>query len=180
MRRVLEIGGLGGYSAMNFLSALDQSNDATLYTVDFNPLPVQTSRQGSAKHKIVIKNAVSLTSADLDDERLDLVFFDCHDMIQLEVYENLVRTGMIDDRTVITLHDTNLHFPPLGLTWGNIVCEDGNQGYAHQPVERFMVNVFKEKGYDVYLLLHTRPEAHSAEFPFRHGVAVCRKFRRLE
>jgi predicted O-methyltransferase YrrM len=180
MRRILEIGGLSGYSAMNFLSALDRSQNPTLYTVDFNPVPVQTPKEGSAKHKIILKNAVNLTSDDLDGERLDLVFFDCHDMVQIQVYENLVKIGIIDDKTVIALHDTNLHYEPHGPKNGPLVVEDGNQGRAHQTVERIMVNLFKEKyGYYVYLL-HTGPDAHNADFPFRHGVAVCRKFRRLQ
>ena len=180
MRRVLEIGGLSGYSALNFLSALDRSTgNPTLYTVDFNEVPVQTPKEGSARHKIVIKNAVNLTSQDLDDERLDLVFFDCHDMVQMKVYENLVKIGLVDDKTVIALHDTNLHYEPHGPKNGPLVVEDGHQGRAHQTVERIMVNIFKEKyGYDVYLL-HTSPDVHHAEFPFRHGVAVCRKFRNL-
>lgn len=36
--RILEIGGLGGYSAKNFLRATESLKDSCVYTVDINPV----------------------------------------------------------------------------------------------------------------------------------------------
>ena len=174
MRRILEIGGLSGYSARNFLAAMDRSGPgAVLYTVDLNPVPVV-----GPGHRVIVKNALHLTAADVDDLPLDLIFFDCHDMFQMETFARLVHHKVINDATVLALHDTNLHYPPLGLQQGPFVVQDGHAGYAHQKVERDMVNLFKAMGYDAFSL-HTTPDKHDEGFPFRHGVTVCKKYPHL-
>jgi hypothetical protein len=169
--RVLEIGGLEGYSAHNFLRAVSWSAQGVVYTVDLNPVPVQ-----GPNHRTITKNARDLTLDDVDRVPVDLVFFDCHDLVQMEIYYAFVREGIITDRTVLALHDTNLHYAPFQI-WGPYLPSEG--GFAHQPVERTMVNMFKDLGYDVFSV-HTTREKHDASFPFRHGVTVCQKFRRLE
>lgn len=173
MRRVLEIGGLGGYSATNFLAALDRSGPgAVLYTVDLNPVPVI-----ARNHKVIVKNALHITPADVDELPLDMVFFDCHDMVQMDIYTAFVENRLITDDTVLALHDTNLHYEPLGMRWGPFVREeDGREGWAHQTVEREMVNKFKTMGYDAFSL-HTTADKHHEGFPFRHGITVCQKFK---
>lgn len=169
LNRVLEFGGLSGYSATNFLRAMDKV-DGILYTVDLNPVPVR-----GPNHKVIVKNALNMTAADVDSKPLDLVFFDCHDMVQMDIYHRFVEQGIINDATVLALHDTNLHYAPYNV-WGPFVATEG--GYAHQPVERRMVNAFKDMDYNVFLL-HTTKDKHSADFPFRHGVAICQKFKKL-
>lgn len=76
-----------------------------------------------------------------------MIFFDCHDLVQLDIYDKFVNENIISDNTIIALHDTNLHYPPHRVnhheSMKNIVCQDGHYGYAHQPVERHMTNVFK-------------------------------------
>ncbi len=174
MRRVLEIGGLSGYSARNFVAAIQASGPGSvLYTVDLNPVPVV-----AANHRVIVKNALDMVAADVDGQPLDLVFFDCHDMVQMQMYQRFVEQGLINDDTMLALHDTNLHYPPVDVRQGLLVDQDGHAGYAHQPVEREMVNLFKGIGYDV-LSLHTTPDRHDAGFPFRHGLTVCKKFRKL-
>jgi predicted O-methyltransferase YrrM len=169
LTRVLEIGGLNGYSALNFLKSMDQVN-GTVYTVDINPVPIQ-----APNHVVIIKNALGLTASDFGGEALDLVFFDCHDMAQMVVYHMLVKQGIINDNTILALHDTNLHYDPYQM--GNtFVPEEG--GFAHQPVERQMVNIFKAMGYDVFCL-HTTRDKHSDNFPFRHGLTICKRFKYL-
>lgn len=169
MNRVLEIGGLSGYSARNFVAALDQV-EGVVYTVDLNPVPVV-----APNHKVIVKNALHLTVQDVDSTPLDMVFFDCHDMVQMDIFHHFVKEGIIQDHTILALHDTNLHYPPFQV-FGPFVQSEG--GYAHQPVEREMVNRFKDYGYDIFML-HTTKEKHSAAFPFRHGITVCQKFKRL-
>jgi len=168
LQRILEIGGLNGYSSTNFLAAVT-GHGGVVYTVDINPVP-----QKAANHIVLLKNAVHLTPRDLGNEPLDLVFFDCHDMVQMDVYKVLEEHGLITDRTILALHDTNLHYAPWNV-WGEYVAEE--DGYAHQPVERQMVNMFKDMGYDCFAL-HTTKEKHSDTFPFRHGITLCQKFRR--
>lgn len=170
LNRILEIGGLNGYSSNNFLRSMDQV-DGMLYTVDLNPVPVQ-----GPNHKTIEKNALYLTAQDLDNKPLDLVFFDCHDMIQMEIYHRLVNQSIIHDNTIVALHDTNLHYIPFQVC-GYLLKEE--EGYVHQPVEREMVNILKDLGYDIFML-HTTKEKHSDKFPFRHGITICQKFNRLK
>ena len=141
LQRILEIGGLNGYSAKNFLQALEYTTNGVLYTCDINPVNILAKN-----HKVIIKNALELTIDELDNLPLDLIFFDCHDMVQMEIYCKFVNYGIINDNTVIALHDTNLHYPPY-QQWGVYIPEEN--GYAHQPVERNMVNIFKSIGYDI-------------------------------
>jgi hypothetical protein len=170
LNRILEIGGGEGYSARNFLQSMDKVN-GKLYTVDINPVPILAEN-----HKVIIKNALHLSVSDVDDQAVDLVFFDCHDIIQMDIFHYYVANGIITDNTILALHDTNLHYEPFQI-FGSYIPEEG--GYAHQPVERKMVNIFKSIGYDIFTL-HTTKDKHTAEFPFRHGITVCQKFKELK
>ena len=163
MRRILEIGGLSGYSGENFIRAVGEHG--VVYTVDMNPLEAR-----APNHKVIIKDARHMTYDDVDAEPLDLVFFDCHDIVQLHIFCQLRNVGAITDRTVLALHDTNLHYAPYQAPWSVYVPE--KDGYAHQPVERHMANEFKKVGYNVFHL-HTTKDAHSDAFPFRHGITIC-------
>lgn len=170
LERILEIGGLNGYSGKNFLQALSYSNKGILYTCDINDVP-----KLGENHKVIVKNALDLSKDDLDNKTLDLVFFDCHDIIQLNIYEKLLKNNIIDDKTILALHDTNLHYSPYQHCGKYISADDG---YAHQQVERHMVNIFKEKGYDIFSI-STDATKHNADFPVRHGITVCKKFTHL-
>ena len=170
LQRILEIGGLSGYSAKNFLEALQFNKNGIVYTCDLNPVPVLAEN-----HKVIIKNALNLTIDEIDNAPLDLLFFDCHDMIQMDIYYKFVSQGIINDNTILALHDTNLHYPPYQHCGVYIQQENG---FAHQPVERHMVNIFKQLGYDIFSIStdHTK---HSPDFPVRHGITVCKKFKIL-
>lgn len=170
LNRVLEIGGLSGYSAKNFLQSMDKVK-GMLYTVDINHLPTL-----AANHKVIVKNALYLTPEDVDNAPIDIVFFDCHDMVQMDIFHHFVKNGIITDKTILALHDTNLHYAPF-QAWGPYVPEE--DGFAHQTVERTMVNRFKAMGYDIFSL-HTTKDKHSPEFPYRHGITVCQKFKELK
>jgi len=170
LERILEIGGLNGYSATNFLKALSFSKNSILYTCDLNYIPIL-----APNHKVIIKNALDLSTTDLDNKPLDLIFFDCHDMIQMDIYHKLREDNIINDNTILALHDTNLHYPPYHHCGIYIENEDG---YAHQPIERNMVNIFKNMGYDIFSI-STDSTKHSDDFPVRHGITVCKKFKFL-
>lgn len=170
MKRVLEIGGLSGYSAKNFLQAFARPTESTLYTVDVDPVP-----QLAPNHCVLLKDARTVTREDLHGLPLDLVFFDCHDYdAQMEVYQRFVDQGIITPRTVLALHDTNVH-PYKAVDWAYPVPS----GWVHQAVERRMVNRLVELGYHAFSL-HTPNESHGSEMPFRHGVTLMQRFVTLE
>jgi hypothetical protein len=172
LSRILELGGLDGYSAKNFLSALNYGKPGVLYTCDINPV-----KKLAPNHKIITKNVLDLTRDDVDNIPLDLIFFDCHTMLQMNMYYNLLACGMINDNTVIALHDTNLHYPYPSFNPGGRFIKQEN-GFSHQPVERAMVNIFKTLDYDVFSI-STNKTKHDNSLPFRHGVTVCKKFKKL-
>lgn len=170
LTRIFEIGGLNGYSATNFLQATSFSNDSVVYTCDINPV-----QKLADNHIVLTKNVLDVTADDVGNKPLDLIFFDCHDMLQMQMYINFITLGLINDNTIIALHDTNLHYAPYNR-WGGFVPIEN--GFAHQPVERIMVNIFKDLGYHVYSV-RTDAAKHSESFPIRHGISICQKFKQL-
>ena len=174
LRRVLEIGGLDGYSAANFLKAIGPKG--MLYTVDLNPV-----ESLAPNHRTIRTNCGDLHGEDIGNTSLDLVFFDCHIYAaQMQLHHNLQRQGMITERTVLALHDTNLHpltdepnAPPR--QWGVAVAD----GWMHQGVERKMVNTLRRDGYEA-LMLHTTPDRHDETLPLRHGLTILTRARQLD
>jgi hypothetical protein len=168
LKRILEIGGLAGYSAMNFVKAAGA--DAIVYTVDLNPV-----HQIAPNHVTIQKNAALLTALDVENRPLDLVFFDCHLFgVQMTAFRTLRSAGMITDDTVLAWHDTNLH--PHKFFASDMPHVPG--GWAHQPDERQMVNEIRRLGYDV-ISLDTKAHMHGPHLPFRHGVSIARIFKPL-
>ena len=165
--RILEIGGFSGYSANNFCKAVGERG--IVYTIDINPVPKM-----AANHVPIIMDARQIEPAAVDNTPLDLIFFDCHVYdVQMEMLRRLEMQGMVTDRTVLALHDINLH--PRRLVAGAYEIADG---WVHQPVERRMVNDLRNMGYDAFAL-DTHRDAHGPDLPCRHGLAVMRKFRPL-
>lgn len=172
LKRILEIGGLDGYSATNFLVA--SKPNGIVYTCDVNDV-----RKINANHITIKKSAADLTPEDFDGIPLELVFFDCHVYdAQMKAFDTLSKAGIITDKTVLVLHDTNT-FPTRHklLPPESYAVNDGT--FVHQPVERMMVNDFVAMGYSPFLL-HTTPDKHSEEYPYRKGVAIMTKFKTLE
>ena len=167
LRTILEVGGLGGYSARNFLKAV--GNEGVVFTCDTNPV-----EKLAANHRLITKDARTVDAHDLNNTVLDLVFFDCHVYpAQMEMFLSLRRSGLITENTVIALHDTNLH-PRQFASWAYPVDAE-EAGFVHQPVERRMVNDFRRMGYDA-ICLHTNMDRHDDRLPFRHGLTVMKKF----
>lgn len=167
LKTIFEIGGLNGYSATNFLQAV--GGDGIVFTCDINPVKIL-----SENHKFIHKNALYVTQEDLENKKIEMIFFDCHDYdIQMMIFHKYWDLGLIDENTVIALHDTNTH-PFKSVSW----AYPTSQGYVHQPAERKMVNDFVNMGYHSFSL-HTRLSKHSEKFPYRHGVTVMTKFKEL-
>lgn len=177
MRTIVEIGGgTLSTSANNFLRAMANSIDPIVYSVDLAQV-----KPLAPNHVTIQKDARMVTAADFGNRTIDLILFDCHLFsVQMEVYERLVSTGSLTERTVIALHDTNT-WPTQYGQWGCNV--DGlvhnGEGWIHQMAERKMVNEFKNRGYDIFLL-HPDKSAHTDSFRVRHGLAVCQKFKPLQ
>ena len=172
LKRILEIGGLKGYSATNFLAAVGPQG--TVYTCDVNDVD-----KVRPNHIIIKKSAADLAPEDFDGIPLELVFFDCHVLsAQMKAFNTLTKAGIITDKTVLALHDTNT-FPNNReiLPPDAYAVNDGT--FVHQPVERIMVNDFVDMGYSPFLL-HTTPDKHSEAYPYRKGVAIMTKFKTLE
>ena len=69
LSRILEIGGLAGYSAKNFLQALSLGKNGILYTCDLNPVPVLAEN-----HKVIIKNALTQLRPE-HREAVEFIYF---------------------------------------------------------------------------------------------------------
>jgi predicted O-methyltransferase YrrM len=167
IRRVLEVGGLSGYSARNFLAAIGEAG--MLYTVDINAVPRQALNQ-----IVLTKDAGAVTAEDVGDAPLDLIFFDCHVLkAQMALLAHLDAAGLLHRRTILALHDTNVH--PRQRRVNQRQAEDG---WIHQLVEREMVNALHEAGWDA-VMFHTAITAHGPHLPVRHGVTLMQRFQAL-
>ena len=167
--RILEVGGLDGYSARNFLEALESRPDTFVYTIDLQPVT-----QHNIRHICIQKDAREISPEDVDNRALDLVFFDCHEMeVQMELYHRLRDSQIITNDTILALHDTGLHESKF-TGWSYEIPE----GWVHQPVERQMVNRFKDFGYDV-MTIDAKKGTSCGALPYRHGLTICKKHTHL-
>ena len=73
VRRVLEVGGLGGFSALTLAQAMRRKPHAIVYSVDLHATPRRHPR-----HRSIRKDAAQLQPADVGGAPLDLIFLDCH------------------------------------------------------------------------------------------------------
>lgn len=175
IKRVLEFGSFPGYSAKNFCEAT--GDKGTVYSVDWGVDGV--TPQVAKNHKVIVKNTSDVTPDDLDNEPIDLVFFDCHAYeATLCAFQNLSRAGIFTSKTIFVFHDTNLLPSEMALGYPNISYEV-KDGWVFCPPERQLVNDFKDMGYDI-LNLGTTKDAHGTHLPYRCGLSIARKFTPLE
>lgn len=171
MKTILEIGGLEGYSAINFLKALEYMKDGVLFTID-----VLDVTQRAENHVVLKQDAITVRGKHIGNKLLDMVFFDCHDYsASASLYDHLVEDRCITDSTVLVLHDTNTHHRKGCVEKYQI--SDGS--WVHQDAERKLANTFKHIGYDC-INLHTKASDHNASMPVRHGLTICSKYKTLE
>ncbi|PSC75947.1 tRNA (guanosine(18)-2 -O)-methyltransferase isoform B [Micractinium conductrix] len=173
MEAVVEIGGQEGYSATNFIQAMEPFN-GTMYTIDVSEVPIMHP----TRHKFVHKDVYNTTAEDLDKRRFDLIFFDAHVFnAQLHLYNLLLENDMIDDETLIALHDTHAWPQPDWLLDPPQIPKL-EAAEVHQPVERAMVTALKDLGWDAFSL-HTPFKRHNQDFPQRHGLTLMQRFKPL-
>ena len=175
MRAVLEVGGLSGYSALNFTRALPPGEGGFVATVDINPV-----RKAADNHESICKPAGEVAAEDLQPlfekyslpPRFDLIFFDAHVYEQQTLlFDNLRETGMADDKTIIALHDTCPHPKAFHTADEPMRLPNGDEGYTNCPEEVQMVEDFKARGYHAFQL-HPRRDTMNGEFQFRHGITL--------
>ena len=173
IRRVLEVGGLAGYSARNFLQAMDGDDGVAMYTVDLSPVP-----SISPWHYTIQRDCGSLLPSDVHHLPLDLVFFDAHVVEpQLKLLARLEASGLLHPHTVIALHDTDLHIEPVRQN-PPVRDSDGQVGYVHQAAERDMVNRLRRQGWDA-LCFHMPLARADTRLGVRHGLTLMRRFQPL-
>ena len=143
VNRVLEVGGLLGFSARNFLEAVACTPAPAVYTLDLDAVP----RVGP-RHFTIQKSAELLTAADLHNKPVDLLMLDCHHYpATTELLRRLLREDLLAPNALIALHDTGLHPVQGWFNWSSIESRQGNvatvkmpdtEGRMHQPVERLV------------------------------------------
>ena len=153
VRTVLEFGVGKGDSARNFIAA-----GCEVWSVDINPI-----RPIDPKHHMIGKSAELVTRADVGHNTIDMLFFDCHVMGQLDVFASL--GDLIPERVIGALHDTGTHADQL-CSWATST----EQGWVHQPVEREMVPVLEQMGFVPF-------HAHGwlDRVPHRHGLTIMQR-----
>lgn len=165
-QRILEVGGLDGYSARNFLAAMQPGG--TVYTVDVNA--VRTVIVEGRTHQVITKDAGDVEPEDVGDERIDLVFFDCHDMAaSWACYQRLCGWRIIDDRTMIAIHDTGAHHYRSSEYMVRV-----REGWMHQWIERHLSNLLmQEAWHPIHLHVPRRPPGDV--LAYRHGLTVLQR-----
>jgi hypothetical protein len=167
IKKVVEIGAQTGYSASNFLAAVE--GDGVVLSVDINPI-----RKISENHITVVKDVAAIQPEEIPFE-IELLFYDCHNInAQLHFHDKMLQANKITKKTTIVLHDTNLH--PTKITNNSYQLADG---WCHQPDERRMVNLLVDQGWHA-LCLHTKADSHGKDMPFRHGLTIMQRFTPLE
>jgi predicted O-methyltransferase YrrM len=173
MRRILEVGGLAGYSARNFLQAMQGDAHIAMYTVDVNPVPSL-----APEHHVIVRDCGELQPEDVHGAALDMVFLDAHVVEpQLRLIQRLEAHQLLHRHSVIALHDTNLH----RVTNDDVTAltdSDGEIGWPHQKAERQIVNALHQAGWQA-LNFHM-PLARSDDLlGYRHGLTLMRRFSHL-
>lgn len=143
-RRVLELGGLNGYSARNFLAA-----GCEVVTVEVQRLDPLSERHTTLRIDCG-------TVADHVDGRFDMVLFDAHDLeAEVRAFVELRDKGCIDPATLIVVHDTGWH-PEQLLPH----AEQTDRGWLHCPVAHKVRDALVDFGCDELFL------------PTFHGMSV--------
>jgi hypothetical protein len=178
-KTIVELGGgTSGICSRLFLKAQKYNPDAKLFSVD-----ILEMKKFSERHFTIQKDCGAVTTEDLQNERIDVLFFDCHTVVpQLDFYSKMLKNKLIDDDTILILHDTNLFHEPFASLAKDSIGNIGyysEEGYVHQWVERNLVNYFKLHGYDIFSL-STKKESHNQDHTHLFGLSVCQKFKPLK
>jgi predicted O-methyltransferase YrrM len=157
---VVEIGFYQGWSAYNFLSALDE--DARLYAFDVDPGcdDVARRRFGDEPRLVFRRRAQQdLTAEDVDGRLVDLVFIDGSHELELNraTFQRLL--PMLESDAIVAVHDTGTVARRWTPDWlAESIPPDRwlNDAYEPQPDERAFVNWLRDEHPDfAQIHLHT-------------------------
>jgi predicted O-methyltransferase YrrM len=143
-RTVVEVGFLRGYSALNFLRALDA--DARLYSFDIDPSCEHVARElFGYDNRFVFRTRSqdALTANDLDSRDADLVFLDASHELALNQRTFQCLLPLMARDAILAVHDTGTmprQFVPADHWW--LQTTEGWVGDAREvmPDERAFVN----------------------------------------
>lgn len=182
LKYIVEIGGLEGYSAQNFLRAI--CGEGKVVTID----PSFKDRFGLLSNKnfcCVKKQAQNVMPEELGIPRIDLLFFDCHKMqSQMDFYHQCATHKLINNNTILVLHDTDIKVVyndtenPDIVNVSNYHKTRGNTGFYHKSTalaERKMSNKFMAMG---YAALHAHADFRDCPSYIenvRHGLTILSK-----
>jgi predicted O-methyltransferase YrrM len=176
-RTVVEIGFYHGWSAYNFLAALD--DDARLYSFDVDPLCDQVAeRRFAGEPRLVYRRRAQeeLTPDDVDGREVDLLFVDGAHELELNqaAFERLLPALAPD--AIVGIHDTGT--VPRRFTPDSRMAELPPErwvgdAYEHQPDERAFVNWLRDAHPD-FAQLHL----HTHRVP-RSGITLLQRSERL-
>jgi predicted O-methyltransferase YrrM len=157
---VVEIGFYHGWSAYNFLAALD--DDARLYSFDIDPVCDQVAhRRFGDEPRLVYRRRAQqdLTPDDVDGRAVDLLFIDgAHDLaLNQAAFAGLLPA--LAPNAIVAVHDTGTVLRTWTPDWlaRTIPAERWlGDAYEHQPDERAFVNWLRDAHPDfAQLHLHT-------------------------
>ena len=162
--RILEVGGLHGFSAANFMAALRRKQNATFYTLDVDP----QAEQGS-QHRVITKDAMNFMPSDIDYNPIDLLFLDCHARkASQHLLHTLLKHNLLRADGYVVLHDTGLH--PLPLLPSSVKLPHAEL-WVHQPVERQLATWLQTADPSWQRIsLHD-----DTRKPFRHGLTIMQR-----
>jgi len=184
LRHIVEIGGLFGYSAANFIKAIP--SDGSVVTVDPAFQPSESPGIGcninDRRHSLITKFAHEVVQEDLKIPHIDLIFFDCHDFESQLAFFKKFDGKLITRDTILALHDTGTH--PIhygGVTFLHRGREFGNYGSLPpcHKVERSLSNTFMDMGYSPFHLHVNNKKMPTESCKLRHGLTILSKTYRL-
>jgi predicted O-methyltransferase YrrM len=164
-KTVLEFGYSSGFSALNFLKALDE--DAKLFSYDINPAIPHNDK----RFKFFRKSQTEFVFSDVENRKIDLAFFDDGHIFKVNKYAFEQIKNYFAPNAIIVVHDTGLHISNVSTERLQIcVCDFENYcGVAHQYEERGFIN-WIETSYPEWDAIHL----HSINI-FRHGLTILQK-----
>lgn len=174
--RILELGGLRGNSARNFLTATRGLPGSRVYTVDLRRVKSQ-----DARHITLHMDATRITATDVDEAPLDFILLDCHHYnATMHTLQALESASLIHRTTTLALHDTGLHQKSRSFKGiGNNALRAQPDLVMHQIVERLVVEQLRTGGIDgtgrrrwVAVHAHRDRIAHDDILAFRHGITL--------
>jgi hypothetical protein len=177
LKYIVEVGGLHGYSARNFLKAINLVGK--VITID--PLFLnlyEIPEINLTNHAAIIKFAHDVSPEELPIPYIDLLFFDAHDYdSQILFFNKMSETKLITDKTLVVLHDTGC--APMRLYDEQILFsgpENSNNGYVSSPLlaERRISNYLTNKGYQA-MHVSANNNCLPEYIQTRHGITILYK-----